>query len=39
MLNLPFETSLTRIILGSLHFKAPMAIHGGTKSILTLTLF
>ena len=39
MLNLPFETSVTRIMLGSLHFKAPMAIRGATKSILTLTLF
>ncbi len=39
MLNLPFETSVTRIMLGSLHFKAPMAICGATKSVLTLTLF
>jgi hypothetical protein len=39
MLNLPFETSVIRVMLGSLHFKAPMAIRGASKSILTLTLF
>jgi hypothetical protein len=39
VLNLPFETSVTCIMLGSLHFKAPMAIRGATKSVLTLTLF
>jgi hypothetical protein len=38
MLNLPFETSITHIMLGSLHFKAPMAMRGATKSVLTLTL-
>jgi hypothetical protein len=38
-LNLPFKTSVTHIMLGSLHFKALMAIHGATKSVLTLSLF
>jgi hypothetical protein len=39
VLILTFEASATRIMLVSLHFKAPMAIRGATKSILTLTLF
>jgi hypothetical protein len=39
MLNCPFETSVTRSMLISLHFKAPMAIGGANKSVLTLTLF
>jgi hypothetical protein len=39
MLNHPFETFITRIMLGSLHFKAPMPFCGATKSISTLTLF
>jgi hypothetical protein len=37
--ELSLETSVTRIMLGLLQFKAPMAIHGTTKSISTLTLF
>jgi hypothetical protein len=39
MLNLPFETFVTRIMLIFLHFKASMAICGATKSVSTLTLF
>jgi hypothetical protein len=39
MLSRPFEASITHIMLVSLHLKAPMAIHGATKSVLTLTLF
>ncbi len=38
MLSHPFEASVTHITLGSLHFKAPMATRGATKSSSTLTI-
>jgi hypothetical protein len=38
MLSRNFKASNTHIMFVPLHFKAPMAIRGATKSILTLTL-